>query len=438
MRTSNALRRCRQLALLGAALSPAGAHAVQPLQTFIDAARTASTDNRKAAAVELQRGEEAVQSLGAVLPSVSASVTATRNEREVKLSTGTGAVTIQPRSQLAGSASVSIPLLDTAGWARYSAARSTARAAQETTRATRLTIEGRVAYAYYQLIGASSLARARARSLATSEQNLDLTRTRRDAGTATDLDVARSEAEVETVRQKLADANLTAALARRTLLTLSGVDAQGDAGELSDDLHAEPPLAWWEERGRLAPSIAVSRAQRDSAEAQAGAARLALVPTLTADMSQAVSSSGGLTGQTSYYTLTANLRWNLGLDTLASIRAQSAAAQAARIAEEAAQAAVRDDVHEEWQNVDTGLVKSRSARAQAASAALAAQVARTRYEAGTSTHLELVQAERDLLDADAARVQADANLAYSRVALRLSAGITPDARTDASGQPARP
>jgi outer membrane protein len=184
--------------------------------------------------------------------------------------------------------------------------------------------------------------------------------------------------------------------------------------------------------------VAAAAAQRESADAQARAARLALVPTLSANATETLTNFGGLTDQTKYYTVTANLRWSFGLDTIGSIRAHSAAADAARIGEEAARATARDDIHEQWQKVDTGIVKSRSARAQAASATLAAEVARERYAAGTSTQLELVQAERDLLDADAARVQADANLAYSRVALRLAAGLTPTARTDASVQPANP
>ena len=428
----------RRLVALAAVLSATSAHALEPLQTFLDGARAASTDNRKALAIERQRGEEAQQSLGSLLPSLSASATAVRYEREVKLTVNGNELNIQPRNEAYGTASVSVPLVDLAGWARYSAARSTAKAAQESTRATRLTTEGRVAYAYFQLVGASSLARARVRSLATSEQNLDLTLSRRGAGTATALDVARAEAEVESVRQKLADANLAAALARRTLLTLTGIEAGGEDGELSDDLHVEPPLSWWEERGRAAPSIAVAAAQRASADAEARAARLEFVPALTADASQYLASFGGLTGQSAYYALNVKLKWSLGFDTFAHKRARSAAAQAARIGEEAAEATVRDDLHEQWQNVDTGLVKSRSSRAQAASATIAAEVARVRYAAGASTQLELVQAERDLVDADAARVQADANLAYSRVALRLAAGLDATARADASAPPANP
>lgn len=267
--------RAWRLASLAAVLSARSAHALEPPATFLDGARAASTDNRRALAIERQRGEEAQENLGSVLPSLSASAIAVRNEREVTLTVNGNELNIQPRNQGYGSASVSVPLVDLAGWARYSAARSTAKAARESTRATRLTTEGRVGYAYFQLVGASSLSRARVRSLATSKQNLDLTRSRRGAGTATALDVARAEAEVESVRQKLADANLAAALARRTLLTLTGIEAGGDDGALSDDLHVKPPLAWWEERGRAAPSIAVAAAERASADAEAFVDRLA-------------------------------------------------------------------------------------------------------------------------------------------------------------------
>ncbi len=50
-------------------------------------------------------------------------------------------------------------------------------------------------------------------------------------------------------------------------------------------------------------------------------------------------------------------------------------------------------------------------------------VASERYQAGTGTQLEVVQAERDLLSAEAARIQAEADLAGARAALRLAAGL---------------
>lgn len=72
--------------------------------------------------------------------------------------------------------------------------------------------------------------------------------------------------------------------------------------------------------------------------------------------------------------------------------------------------------------VRTGIARSRSARAQAEVSAHASQLARERYEAGTATQLDLLQAQRDAFAADAARIQADADLVNSRAQLRLAAG----------------
>lgn len=424
-------KRGRHLLAVAALLTSGTAHALQPLETFLEGARSASTSNRRAAFVEEERRSEAQGRLGAVLPSVSASGSATRNESAITLPTGGAAVEIQPLNQLNGSVGLSVPLVDAAGWARWSAARSTVKAARESARATRLETERKVANAYYTLVGAGSLTRARVRSLDTAQQDLTLTRTRRIEGTATALDVARAEAEVEKVRQQRASADLTAALARRTLLTLTGVEAEQDADDLGDDLRPEPPLSWWEERGGSgAPAIAVASAERDAAQAQARAAKLALVPTLSATAKENVTNAGGLTGQTEYRTLTANLSWTFDLTTVATIRAQSAAASAAQVAQEAVVAQTRDEIHEAWQRVTTGIGQCRSARAQASAAKVAAEVARERYGAGTGTQLELVQAERDLLDAEAARIQADADLAYARASLRLAAGLPGTARID--------
>ena len=72
-------------------------------------------------------------------------------------------------------------------------------------------------------------------------------------------------------------------------------------------------------------------------------------------------------------------------------------------------------------------MKSRSARAQAAAAKRAAELATDRYGAGAATQLDVTQAQRDAYLADASRIQADADLALARVQLRLSVGqsLTP-------------
>jgi outer membrane protein TolC len=72
--------------------------------------------------------------------------------------------------------------------------------------------------------------------------------------------------------------------------------------------------------------------------------------------------------------------------------------------------------------VRTNIARSRSARVQATVSARAAQLALNRYQVGEGTQLELLQALRDAFSADAARIQADADLLNSRAQLRVASG----------------
>jgi outer membrane protein TolC len=80
-----------------------------------------------------------------------------------------------------------------------------------------------------------------------------------------------------------------------------------------------------------------------------------------------------------------------------------------------------DQVYESWSRISNGVAKSRAARAEALASTAAVERARERYQEGAGTHFELVQAERDAYSAEVSRIQADADLSYARVALRLNA-----------------
>jgi outer membrane protein TolC len=116
------------------------------------------------------------------------------------------------------------------------------------------------------------------------------------------------------------------------------------------------------------------------------------------------------------------LSWTFDLTSVANIRGQDAAAEAARARELRARLAAADAIHREWNTVTAGIARSRSARAGREAAAHASEQARDRYQAGTTTQLELLQAQRDAFSADVARIQADADLVNARKQLRLSAG----------------
>jgi outer membrane protein TolC len=62
---------------------------------------------------------------------------------------------------------------------------------------------------------------------------------------------------------------------------------------------------------------------------------------------------------------------------------------------------------------------------QQKAASRAADLAVERYGAGAATQLDVTTAQRDAFLADAARIQADAELAAARIVLRLAAGHVP-------------
>jgi outer membrane protein TolC len=401
---------------------PSPAHALQPLSEFFSASHQASTDARQAALVTVQREADEMITASQLLPSIAASGSYTLNQFESVVNMGQGSVVIQPRHGLSGSAQLSIPLLDLASWRRKKAADWTVEAARLSQGTTALEVDRQVAQYYFQLIGAEALRRSYQSSLAVAEESRSVTLAKREEGVATDLEVARATVEVEGIRRSLAEQQLSIALARRALTTLTGVVPSADVPDVADDLHGETALGAWEERISQLPSVRGAAASTASAHEQTRAARLALLPTVAATATEQVTNAAGLVGHETYFTGMVTASWRLDLAALARRKGQGAAEQAARVQEEATANRARDAVHEAWQRVDSGIMASQSARSQAAAARLAADKARERYAVGAGTQLELIQAQRDLSSMEAARIQTDANLALDRILLRLAVG----------------
>ena len=282
-----------------------------------------------------------------------------------------------------------------------------------------------MANSYYQLIGASALRTAADRTLAAARENLALTEKRQAGGVATELEVNRAIAEVERALQSIADAELTTELASRALQTLTGVTPTGEIAGTSDDLHEEKPLGAWE-GGNIdsLPKIAVFSERRSQAEAADHAADLALVPTISASAVEHCTNAPGFASQDSNWIVTVTAAWRLDVGTVGTIRAQSAAAEIARTREIAARRQALDQLHEDWFRIHSGISKSQATRAESRAAGVAVARARERYQQGAGTQLDLVQTERDAFSAEVSRIQADADLAYARAALRLDAGLS--------------
>jgi len=412
---------------------PARAYAQQALEEFLAGARGTNADLRAATATIEQQEGESLAALGRALPSLTARGVYTRNEYEVRLDpssfTGSAAPVgvsaqsfiIQPLDQLDGTVQLDVPIIDLAAWQRVAAQHAAERGAHRKAEATMTDVEMQVARNYYQLVGSRSLRQSAERTLEAALANLALTRTRRGGGVATDLDVNRAQAEVERAHLSISDAELTSALAGRTLRTLTGVAPTDTPRAESDDLHAELPLLEWERAVAEIPSVAAAEEQRRGAEASATAASFALLPTLAAAAQGRLTNATGFVGHEAIYVLTATLNWRLDVTSFGTVKAEKAAARLARVREGAARQAALDQIHESWSRISNGVAKSRAARAEALASTAAVERARERYREGAGTHFELVQAERDAYGAEVSRIQADADLSYARIALRLNA-----------------
>jgi outer membrane protein TolC len=420
------------LIALGALSIAARASALQPLDEFLRGARTGSADNAEARAAREELRADADAALGRALPRLSLRGSYTRNELESRLQLpGAGGgppmtITVTPHDQLDGNATLDVPLVDLASFARIGAARSGARASALQEAATDLRVQSLVSQDYYQLVANLALVGSSRRALEVARESLRIAEERNRAGAAALLDVDRARAEVERNVQQVAGAELQTSLVARSLQSLTGISPALDGGvALADDLHEEPPLERFQAPDEGIPALAAAIQGRVAAEKQATAQRLTLVPSLGASVTERVSNFEGLAGRDAYWQAVVGLSWSFDLTTLANIRSQAAAAEGARAREQRARLAARDDIHRAWMTVGTSIARSRSARVQAEVSARAAGLALDRYKVGDGTQLDLLQAQRDAFAADAGRIQADADLVNSRAQLRIAAGESP-------------
>ncbi|MGC4089180.1 MAG: TolC family protein [Polyangiaceae bacterium] len=404
------------------------AQATQPLETFMAAARTHSFDARESAVTSEQRDAEADAALGALLPSVTARGSYTRNQYQVALTLPTDppkTAYIQKYNQWDASAQLDVPIVNVSNYHRYKSQRLLSQMSQEQRAATALDIDRNVTRAYFNFLGASALVHSAELSQKATEDNLKVVSARRDAGAATDMDRERASASVEGARQEVANAKLNADLAARQLETLSGLVPAAAEEFPADDLHAEAPIETWLNQSGQSPLAKAAKTSQLAAEQARKAAKSALYPTLAGSAQERISNVGGFAGQSTVYTLQLVAQIRLDYATIANSRAQALAAEASGIRSERTARSLQDVTYEAYRRVETGIVKSRAARSQAASAARASSLASERYAAGVATQLDVTQAQRDAFMADANRIGADADLASSRAQLRLSVGQAP-------------
>ena len=414
------------------------------VKEFLAAADAQNVDRR----ISIEQREKAVaeyrQAWTAMLPSLTLQGAWTRNQKEVSLDiagqltplltpvfqavhvtppdTASSPTVITPLQQLDATLRVDLPLIDTTRWMRAVAANEVQLGAEERERGTRDLVRRQVVAAYYGYAAALAMKASALKALNAAELQLKLTTVRAEAGAVTELDVLRARAEVARNSQTVVDANLLAVTTRRTLRTLSGVEAPDAVPLPTANLSLEPGFEELEKSVGELPAVRAAGHDAEAAGSMATMQKLALVPIIGAQFTERVTNATGFSGQSAFWNTGLTATWRLDAPTLMGIEAQARGQNIAALGVERARLSAADQIHNDWQRFSAALRKMESVDAQVAAAARAEQVARDRYAVGAATQLEVITSERDLFAAEFGQIQALSDLATARLSLRLSAG----------------
>lgn len=414
----------RKLAPFGLCLlmSPP-ASALQPIAEFVRGAEATHPDLTEASAQEQERQADAAGATWRLLPSFTALGSYTRNQYQIDVTFPgrTGPEPIIAQDQFDASLKLSVPIINVAAWETKAAASARHDLASAQTEVVRLDLSRRVARAYYQLLATSAVARAAEQSLALAKESATIVKTRRANGAATELEVERAAADIARAEQDVTAAALAETLATRELHTLSGLQPTPVGAFPKDDLHPEAPLSEWSALADSVPAVDAARAAERSAVKHANAARAWLYPVVTGSAEERFTNATALYGAEAFYAFKVSLSWTLDGGSYHATKAAQAQISAAEARETSSRRQVEDAIFAAWHQVQAGLERAGSARRQAEAALRATELAQTQYTEGMATQLDVLTARQTAFAAEVARIQVDADLAYSRALLRILA-----------------
>jgi len=312
---------------------------------------------------------------------------------------------------------VQTPAFELDLWGRLrsldAAARQRYLASEEAARAVRLTLIADVAEAYLLQLELAERQRLTEATLASRSQSREIVARRRDVGLAGDLDLLQADgalavarSELAALRRQLAAAenalNLLVGTAPGPLPPVRGLDAQDLVADLAPGLPAAVLLR--------RPDVLAAEARLRAVNADIGAARAAFFPTVTLTTALGLASRG-LTDLFDAASGTWLLQPALRMPLFDAGRTQGGVdlAEARKLA---AVAEYEQVIQRAFREVADGLAARRNLAEQLTSLMTQARIqgerlrlAEARHQAGLTSYLEVLDAQRDLYAAEQAVVQ---------------------------------
>ena len=361
------------------------------------------------------------QARASTLPSVNATFSNVVVDTERGFN---GAIT-QPRSQSAFSANLAVPVLAASRWAATTQARDQIEIANLATADVRTNIAVATAQAYLSIILQKRQVEVTLRARETAAAHLDYAQRRLAAGAGTRLNELRAGQEMAVVEARLENAQLGVRRAQEALGVL--VVSNGPVDAASEPVFDVPTditePGWMSARPDVrlfaAAERAADRVWRDSSKEWFPTAIASFDP-------QALTPAGAFTASRSWrFVVQFSQPVFDGGQRRGLRRVRQAAFNTSRLALQELQIQARSEVrlaHETVRSSERAFASLRSAAQQANDVLSIVTVA---FEAGATTNLEVIDAQRQARDADSAAASAEDVLQRARLDLLTALGRFP-------------
>ena len=382
------------------------------LDRLIDAALAENRDLKIAAARVLEARANVVVTRSLQFPELSAQAAATRTRAANGGSTSPGVSFIGENYRLQGDVSFELDL-----WGKLRRATEAARADLLATRyareVTRLALISAVGSGYFNLRSLDLQLVIAERTLGSREEALSLTQKRFNGGVVSELDVRQAEAESQVARAIIPDLQRQIVFQQDALSVLLGrYPNEIERGKTITAISVPPdvPLGLPSELLARRPDILSTEQNLIAANAQIGVAKAAYFPSISLTGLLGVESA-----ELSNLLRSGSRIWQAGIGAglpIFNAGRVSAQVDAAVARREQALQQYRKIVETAFAEVEDALVAHRTARekynaqdAQVKALRRSLRLADLRYRNGQSAYIEVLDAERNLFNAELGQVQ---------------------------------
>jgi outer membrane protein TolC len=405
---------------------PALAQTMAPVEsvTLEEAVERALKNNPTVAQATqgILRAEALLQQARAVtLPSVNANFTGLVNSTERRFDD----VVTSPRMQGTISASAAMPVLAASAWAARNQARDQVEVANLSTADVRTNIAVATGQAYLAIIAAKRQVEVSLRARETALAHLDYARRRLEAGAGTRLNELRAAQEVSTDEARLEVTQLAVRAAQEALGVLMAANGPVDAAsEPKFEVPADVDEAGWM---ALRPDVRLFTAQERAADRVWRDSSKDWFPTAVASFDPQALVPASIFTSARSWRFVVNFSQPLfdSGQRQATRRLRESNLNVSRLALSGLQIQARSEVRLAQDTVRSSERAFNSLRTAAQQAQEVLNITNFAFQAGATTNLEVIDAQRQARDADSAAAVAENTLRRAQLDLLTALGRFP-------------